>query len=408
MLADWISRNIVLPEGLVAEPGPMKLWPYQVEIADCLGDPSIERVTLVKAARVGFTSLLTAAIGYWCARDPAPILCLLPTESDCKDYVISDIEPLFEASPSLKKILIDSSRTGQRGRPAKGMTPFRNTILSRRFKGGSLKIVAAKAPRNLRRHTARILLIDEADAMENSCEGDVVALAEKRTMTFANRKIILGSTPIDEETSHVCRAYAASDQRVWEVPCPECGAFAEIQWSDIEWPPGEPEKAAYRCAACNALVDEKHKAQMLSAGAWRPLAPQVVGHAGFRLSALVSPLRNASWGRLAAEFLAAKGDPATLKPFINTVLAQGWRSEEVEESALLTGDFSLQKIPPEVLILTCFCDVQADRLEVSYCGWTKVPGECFVLAHQVIFGPTSAEGVWRDLSDLLLQRFPHT
>jgi putative transposase len=49
-----------------------ELWPYQREIADCLGDPAIERVTLVKGARVGFTSLLTAAIGYWCARDPAP------------------------------------------------------------------------------------------------------------------------------------------------------------------------------------------------------------------------------------------------------------------------------------------------------------------------------------------------
>jgi phage terminase large subunit GpA-like protein len=51
--------------------------------------------------------------------------------------------------------------------------------------------------------------------------------------------------------------------------------------------------------------------------------------------------------------------------------------------------------------------VQADRLEITHCGWTKTPGECFVLAHQVIFGPTSGEAVWRDLSDLLLQRFPH-
>jgi phage terminase large subunit GpA-like protein len=148
---------------------------------------------------------------------------------------------------------------------------------------------------------------------------------------------------------------------------------------------------------------------MLTRGAWRALRPEVEGHAGFRLSALVSPLANASWGRLAAEFLAAKGDPATLKPFINTVLGQGWRSQgdEIDEGALRTGDFSLEKIPPEVLILTAFCDVQADRLEVSYCGWTKTPHECFVLAHQVIFGPTSGESVWRDLSDLLLQRFPH-
>ena len=240
MLAKWIERNVVLPEGLCAEPGPMRLFPYQKQIADCIGDSAYERVTLVKAARIGFSVLLTASIAFWCKRNPAPILVLLPTESDCKDYVVSDIEPLFEASPALLGVLVDGSRVGQRGRRAAGMMPFRSTILSRRFKGGSLKIVAAKAPRNLRRHTAQILLIDEADAMENSSEGDVVALAEKRTLTFANRKIILGSTPVDEETSHVWRAFEASDQRIFEVPCPKCGAFNEILWQHIEWQPDLP------------------------------------------------------------------------------------------------------------------------------------------------------------------------
>jgi hypothetical protein len=44
----------------------------------------------------------------------------------------------------------------------------RNTLLHRIFDGRSLKIVAGKAPRNLRRHTVRVLLIDEADAIEVS------------------------------------------------------------------------------------------------------------------------------------------------------------------------------------------------------------------------------------------------
>jgi phage terminase large subunit GpA-like protein len=285
----------------------------------------------------------------------------------------------------------------------------RNTLLSRRFQGGSIKIVASKAPRNLRRHTARILLVDEADAMENSTEGDVVALAEKRTLTFANRKIIIGSTPVDLETSHVYRAYEASDQRIFEVPCPKCGAFNEILWGNIEWEPDLPATAAYRCPHCNGLIPEKHKPQMLRRGRWRALRPEAVSHAGFRLNSLVSPLANASWGKLAAEFLAAKGDPATLKPFVNTVLGQAWRAlgDELDENSLKTGDFSLEKIPQEVMMLTAFCDVQADRLEISTCGWTKTPHECFVLAHQVLFGPTSGESIWRDLSDLLLMRYPH-
>jgi phage terminase large subunit GpA-like protein len=265
-LAEWIEAHVQLPEGLSAMPGRMKLWPYQAGIANAIGDPRIERVVLVKAARIGFTSLLTAALANWTSNDPQAVLVLLPVESDCRDYVTSDLEPLFAAS-GLAGVLTEE-RVGQRGKS-------RNTILSRRFPGGSLKIVAAQAPRNLRRHTAKILLIDEADAMEASAEGNPLALAEKRTLTFADRKIIVGSTPLLEDTSHVLRAYATSDMRVFECPCPACGAFTEIMWSHIEWPPGEPEAAAFRCPHCNGLIGEEHKLQMVTQGRWRATAPEV-------------------------------------------------------------------------------------------------------------------------------------
>jgi phage terminase large subunit GpA-like protein len=58
-LPEWIEQNIRLPEGVSALPGAVRLWPYQVEIADAISDPAIERVTLVKPVRVGFTTLLT-------------------------------------------------------------------------------------------------------------------------------------------------------------------------------------------------------------------------------------------------------------------------------------------------------------------------------------------------------------
>ncbi|WP_244314580.1 phage terminase large subunit family protein [Paracoccus sp. TD-10] len=53
-LSDWIEANVRLPEGVSAQPGPVRLWPFQREIADAIGDPFIERVTLVKPVRVGF------------------------------------------------------------------------------------------------------------------------------------------------------------------------------------------------------------------------------------------------------------------------------------------------------------------------------------------------------------------
>jgi phage terminase large subunit GpA-like protein len=183
--------------------------------------------------------VLTAAIGYHVVEDPCPVLVLLPTQDDCRDYVVSDVERLFEASPRLRKRLSGPKVGGDRIN--------RNTLTHRLFRGGDLKVVAGKAPRNLRRHTARVLLVDEADAIEAS-------LAERRTLSFANRKIVTGGAPLDEATSPITRLYGQSDQRVWEMPCPACGGFSEIQWEHIEWPECHPEDAAWRCPRAEAAA----------------------------------------------------------------------------------------------------------------------------------------------------------
>lgn len=398
-LSEWIETHMRLPEGVSALPGRVSLWPYQREIADAISDPTIERVTLVKPVRVGFTTLLTGALASFVANEPSPILALLPTEADCRDYVVSDLEPIFEATPSLRGLLsAEADETG------------RNTLLSRRFAGGSLKIVAAKSPRNLRRHNVRILLIDEADAMEAGIEGSPVTLAERRTLSFANRKIIIGSTPTFEATSNVLRSYARSDQRTYEVPCPDCGHWHEIGWGDIVWPEGQPQDAAYCCPACRSVVPERHKAEMVQKGRWRASEPHVAGHAGFRLNALVSTLSNASWGKLAQEFVEAKASPDTLQVFVNTILAQGWReaAEEIDEAALAARaePFGLpDAIPEDVLFITAGVDVQRDRLEIVFLGWGR--DDLFVLAQSVIWGDPMADDVWAELDDALKTIWKH-
>lgn len=398
-LSEWIETHMRLPEGVSALPGRVSLWPYQREIADAISDPTLERVTLVKPVRVGFTTLLTGALASYVANEPAPILALLPTEADCRDYTVSDLEPIFEATPALRGLIsADADDTG------------RSTLMSRRFPGGSLKIIAAKSPRNLRRHNVRVLLIDEADAMEPGVEGSPITLAERRTLSFANRKIILGSTPTLEATSNVLRAYARSDRRVYEVPCPDCGAFTEIQWSHIEWQPDQPHTAAFRCPECESLVHERHKAEMVHNGRWRATEPHVEGHAGFRLNALVSTLANASWAKLAAEFVEAKKQPDTLQVFVNTILAQGWReaAEEIDEAALAerAEPFGLpDAIPADVLFVTAGVDVQRDRLEVVFLGWGR--DEIFVLSQFVIWGNPMTDDVWMELDDALKTIWKH-
>ena len=64
-LSEWIEREIVLPEGVSALPGRVRLWPYQREIADAISNPMVESVTEVRhpgtiIAFIGPTDALTA------------------------------------------------------------------------------------------------------------------------------------------------------------------------------------------------------------------------------------------------------------------------------------------------------------------------------------------------------------
>lgn len=395
-LADWIESAVHLPQAASALPGRMTLWPYQKGICEAVDDPAVERVTVLKSARIGYTALLTGIIGNYVANSPAPVLAVQPTADDARDYAV-DLEQVFEASPTLRGLLSDEAdETG------------RSTMLNRRFPGGSLKFLAAKSPRNLRRHTAKVLVMDELDGWEIGQEGDPSELAVMRTLTFRDRKIIAGSTPIFDH-GPTTRLYAKSDQRIFEVCCPSCGDYAEIQWKDIRWPEGNPDAAYWVCPNNGCVVQEKDKPAMVAAGRWRATAPDVKGHAGFRINALVSPHFNARWGKLAAEFLEAKKTPETLQTFTNLVLGEAWRTEgddlDEHELSRRREAYSLQNLPDDVLFLTAGVDCQDDRLEIVVSGHTET--EMIVLDHRAIWGPIDGEAVWLDLDGLLKQTWPH-
>lgn len=399
VLSEWLESNVRLPSEVSALAGPLQLWPWQVELANAMADPGYERVTLCKGTRLGFSMLAVGAVAAYSVNDPSPILYLLPTQDDCRDFCTSELDPVFAASPVLRDAL-----------KADPGDVDRNVMLSRRFRGGFLKIIPARSPRNLRRHTARVVLLDEVDGFEVTAEGDAVKLAEQRTISYPNRKIICGSTPTYLETSAILKRYAESDRRIYECPCVHCGVFTEIKWEHIKWPEDKPEGAQFCCPACGGFADDRRKFEMVSNGRWRITKPEVQDHAGFRLNSLVSLLANASWPKLAKEFVAAKENPTDLQVFVNCTLAEGWSEggADIDDAALSARAkaFSLEMIPAEILLITCGIDIQDDRVEATLCGWTE-RNEMFVLEHRVIWGSPGDTHVWREAESMLTTRWPH-
>jgi phage terminase large subunit GpA-like protein len=92
-------------------------------------------------------------------------------------------------------------------------------------------------------------------------------------------------------------------------------------------------------------------------------------------------------------------------------LGEGWREHgDTLDDAALAGRaeaFSLDMLPEAVLAITAGVDVQRkDRLEVTFVGWSE-DGIAYVLGHRVIWGAPTEDETWRELDELLKQRFPH-
>lgn len=417
-LSQWTEANLFLPEGQSARAGNRwRNWPYMREIIDSIGDPEVTRVTIMKGARLGYTKALIAAIGASAAQAPSPIILLVPTDDDCKGYAVDEMEPMFEASPALANILVKSRNDGRNKLTRKAL-----------LGGGSIKILAARSPRNLRRHDAKKLFCDEVDAMEITGEGDPLSLAEMRTFAHADRKIVVGSTPTEEDISIIDKRYKTSDQRIFEVPCPYCGTFFEILWQHIRWPQGVPEEAVCICPHCEVAhlegapppqpINDRQKLEMAEKGVWRATRPEVKNHRGYKINALVSGLANAAWPMLAAEYLKAKrGGPSELQVFANTVEGRPWATSigrvdasglaaRVEPWGLTRLDHREMGLPPWVLAITAGVDTQDERLEVTLLGWTLFGPPC-VLAHVVIEGSTLDKTTWDALDKFLRQRWEH-
>lgn len=406
----WSEENVRLPAETSATPGRYRPWRFQKILLDLFGDPLIEQVSVPKGARVGYSRTLVAAIAAAAATDPAPIILLTPTDDDARGMMVDEIDPTFRDSPAL------------RGLMRIGRFDGRNTLVQRALLGGaSLKSLSARSPRNLRRHSARYLFCDEVDAMEITAEGDPIKLAIKRTQSFADRKIVLGSTPTDEQTSIVWRNWLNSDQGVFEVKCPHCSEHFELLWEYIKYEAADLDAAHAACPVNGCIIEERYKPQMVENGRRRALKPEVKGHAGFRINALVSLQPNASWAKLAQEYeQARKAGPSELQVFWNTVLGLPWSSAvgHVDENVLMSRreEFGLRydpaasawtvMFPPDVLYITAGCDVQVDRIEVVLIGHSR-SGERWLLGHEVVRGSYNVETTWDDLDSLLLTKWRH-
>lgn len=403
--AEWADEHRILSSKGAAEPGPYRIerTPYLKEIADTLSPRSpVQRVVFMKSAQVGASELGFNWLGYIIHSSPGPVMMVQPTTETAERVSKQRIAPMIEETPVLREI-IAPARAKDSG----------NTMLVKEFPGGFLVITGGNSPVGLRSMPVKYLFFDEADAAPADAggEGDPLELAEKRTTTFARRKIFIVSTPTVKDLSRVEREFERGDQRRYFVPCPHCEAMQWLKWRQLKWPEGEPGAAQYECEACGKLIPERHKTEMLERGEWRATAPFDGITASFHISSLYSPLGWKSWSELVREFLKARTNPELLKTFVNTSLGETWE----DDYSAKVGAAGLREraefyepgvVPAAACILVAGVDVQDNRLEVTLKAYGRGE-EAWVVSHQAIFGDPARAELWKQLDQVLLRTYRH-
>jgi phage terminase large subunit GpA-like protein len=408
-VSEWADEKRVLSQKSSAQPGRWRTarTPYLREPMDCLSPRHpVRAIALMFGTQVGKTETGNNWLGYLIDHVPGPIMVVLPTSSVAKRWSRTRLAPMLEETPALRrKVSENRSRDSA------------NTVNLKEFEGGVLVVAGANSAADLRMMPVRDRFCDEVDNYPHDVdgEGDPVELARRRSDNFPTGKELLTSSPTTRGLSRIESAFKAGDQRRYFVPCPHCGERQVLEWENVRWPDGEPERAHYVCVHSGCIVEERHKTEMLDAGEWRATrdvardgaAPATVRT--YHLSSLYSPLGWASWSKLAREFIEAKkaadaGDVTLLKVFVNTRLAETWeeQGDRVEHRALAdrAEGYALGTVPPGALVLVASVDVQGNRLEAKCKGYGRGE-ESWLIDHRVFDGDPERDEVWQALDEWL-------
>ena len=410
-VSEWAEAHRVLSRENSAEAGPWRnaRTPYLVEIMDAFTDPKVNKLTLVASSQVGKSELELNIIGYIIDQDPGSILYIQPTVDDAKKFSRLRIAPMIRDSHSLRRKVADiKSRDSG------------NTMLQKSFPGGMLTIVGSNSASGLASTPAKYVLGDERDrwALSAGTEGDPWALAEARTTTFYNSKMVDVSTPTDKETSPIAKSFMEGTRERWCHKCPHCGDYSNIVFDDIKFDfdtIGSGRKKDYIvtsiewcCPECGCLSSEEEMRRQPAKWIAENPDAYVRGHRSFWLNAFSSPWQ--AWSKVVYAFLIARKDPQRLKVVYNTMLGELWedRGDLEDEDTMLARredygareDGTPVELPKGVLVLTCGVDTQNDRLEYEVVGHGHY-GETWGIKKGIIMGDPGYDEPWQRLDEVV-------
>lgn len=390
-VSEWADAHRILPQGVTSEPGRWKTdrTPYLRDILNCLSSKETIYTVIMSCNQVGKGEVINNAIGYFIHQNPSPMLMVQPTVEAAEGYSKRKITPMFDACQVLKD----------------KMEGFQQNIREKRFPGGFLMLVGANSPAGLASNTVKIALLDEVDRYADGAgkEGDQIELAIKRTDNFAqSRKIVITSTPGEEERSKVSHWYKLSTQEVWSIPCPSCGEYTHPTIEDFDY-----KTLMVACKRCGTLHSEYEWKAMQKDGKYIVRNPGNNKIRGFHLNAFSSPWL--SWETVGMEYEQALKDPLKMTVFMNTRMGLPWKGvmaldkayKDIYENNRVDYGAALHD---DILVLTAGMDVQKGWFAIEVVGWGS-DEKSYGVEYKVFRGNPDNPEAWKQIDEYLEKKF---
>lgn len=373
-VSEWMAKNVVLIDG----PQAGERWspagaPYLVEIADCLSDDHpCNLVTVRKSQQTGASIL---ALG-WCLfiadREPANVLYAVPGLDALRTLNSQKLQPLIEAWERSSRRQVFAPTTS---RSSQGSTTY-----EKRFGLNWLSLANANAVMDLSMVTPRKGVKDELSkwSLINNDQDPENLFFGRFTShrRLKSWKILEISTPevdagaqredgsIDPEAPGHCRidrSFARSDQRFWNVRCPECRRLFVHDIAHFIVDHERPSRSRYRCQHCGHELSEPERVVAVREGLWIASREGDDRHPGFHIDAFVSLMM--SYEAIAEDFIKQGKTESGRKDFANLVLGlpYRYRGDAPDHTRLMDKrDGTLQRhhIPAKGLMLVAAADVQ--------------------------------------------------
>lgn len=265
---EWMETEIVLPDGpFVGQRFRVDRQPAHGVWIDAVDDPQWSDLVFTAVTQFGKSLLAhVCPIIYHTCELGQSLTWALPTSDMADTKWQQDFRPVFEASPTLRKLL-PRRGSGARGGKVRDMIVLAN--------GAIIKIQSVGADDSAKGgFTSPVMAATEiagfSRAGDSSVEADPLRQARARQRAYKRsqrRAYLEGTLTTDEELP--ATLYAESTRSRLVAPCPHCSEFVHPDESNLlGWREAKTEMEAARashwvCPTCKRKITERQRESML-------------------------------------------------------------------------------------------------------------------------------------------------